>query len=77
MLADGNEPRPANRTKEGGVLDLIALSVSLVVIVSGLFIFNSASKEYRVADYEVPPVAKGLSAMSSTIIPMPRATPTQ
>jgi hypothetical protein len=55
---------------------VIAISVSLVVVAGGLLIFDSASKKYRVADYEMPPVAKGLS-MSSTIIPMPAAAPTR
>jgi hypothetical protein len=49
MAAHRNEPRLA-WTKEGGVFDLIAISVSLGVIIAGLLIVNSASKNYTMTD---------------------------
>jgi hypothetical protein len=49
MVAHRNEPRLA-WTKEGGVFDLIAISVSLGVIVAGLLIVNSASQKYTMTD---------------------------
>ena len=49
MRAHRNAPRLA-WTKEGGAFDLIAISVSLGVIIAGLFIVNSASKKYMMTD---------------------------
>ena len=77
MLAHRNEPRLGNWMREGGVFDLITIVVSLVVIVGGLFIVNSASRHYRMAGYQAPPIAKGLPAMNPTVIPVPDTAPTQ
>ena len=60
MLADRNEPRLA-WTGKGGAFDLIAISVSLGVIVAGLFIVHSASKTYTMTDN------------NATIAPVPAA----
>ena len=62
MLADRHEPRLSTWTKEGGLFDLIAISVALGVIAGGLFIFNSASKNYRMSGYEAPSSANSLPA---------------
>jgi|KBSSwiStaDraftv2_1062776.scaffolds.fasta_scaffold1285354_2 hypothetical protein len=77
MLAHHNEPRFGNWMREGGVFDLITIMVSLVVIVGGLFIVNTASRNYRMAGYEAPPIAKGLPVMNPTVIPVPNTAPTQ
>ena len=77
MLAHRHESRLGNWMREGGVFDLITIMVSLVVIVGGLLIVNSASRNYRMAGYEAPPIAKGLPAMNPTVIPVPNTAPTQ
>ena len=77
MLAHRNESRLGCWMREGGVFDLITIMVSLGVIVGGLLIVNSASRHYRMAGYEAPPIAKGLPAMNPTVIPVPNTAPTR
>jgi len=75
MLANGREHYDWRR--EGGPFDIIAIVVSLLVIIGGLFVVQHASREYTLTSYKAPPVASTLPVLNPTVIPMPDRAPTQ
>ena len=76
MRADGSH-RWSGWRREGGPFDIIAIAVALVVIVGGLVIFHSASREFTTTSLTAPPIATTLPAMNPTMIPQPDKAPTQ
>jgi|EndMetStandDraft_8_1072994.scaffolds.fasta_scaffold688704_3 hypothetical protein len=75
MFAENHHPSGWRR--EGGPLDIIAIAVAIVVIVGGLFIFHSTSREFTTTSLKAPPLATTPPAMNPTMIPRPDSAPTQ
>jgi len=64
MLAN-HKPDP-RWTREGGPFDIIAITMSVIVIVGALFLVNSASMRYRTAGLSV---AGNLPVLAPSAIP--------
>ena len=52
-------------TREGGPFDFLALAIFVTVVISGLFIVNSASRDYRVVGTPLPLKSMALPAFSA------------
>ena len=76
MRADSSH-RVSGWRREGGPFDIIAIAVALVVIVGGMFIFHSTSREFTTTSLTAPPLTTTLPAMNPTMIPQPDKAPTQ
>ena len=63
MLAN-HKPGP-RWTREGGPFDIIAITMSVIVILGALFLVNSASMRYRTAGL---PVAGNLPVLAPSAI---------
>jgi hypothetical protein len=70
MLADNK--RFSAWGREGGPFDIIAITMAVAVICGGFYLFNAASKEYRIA-----PVASTLPIVTPTMVPTPDKAPQQ
>lgn len=62
--------------REGDALTVFAMAVSLIVIVGGLYIFNAASREYRVADSRIV-VSTAPPVLTPSAVPVPGTKPAQ
>ena len=72
MLADHKPDRRWSR--EGGPFDIIAITLSVIVIVGGLYLVNSASMRYRTAGL---PVAADLPVLAPSAMPESAERPRQ
>jgi hypothetical protein len=64
MVADQHPFWLTHWNRNGGPFDILAITVALIVIVGGLFIFHTASQEYRVSALPTPAVINGVPALT-------------
>ena len=76
MLADQHDYWLTHWNRNGGPFDILAIAVALIVIVGGLFIFRSASQEYRVSGLPEATVANNVPALTPAVA-APDAKPRQ
>jgi hypothetical protein len=76
MLADHHDYWLTHWNRNGGPFGILAIAVALIVIVGGLFIFRTASQEYRVSGLPEATVANTVPALTPTA-PTPDSRPKQ
>jgi hypothetical protein len=75
MLSGERDHWISHWNREGGPLDIIAIAVAVIVIVGGVVIFNSASKEYTMANRA--PVTSEVPVLTPSTVPVPNQAPKQ
>jgi hypothetical protein len=76
MLADQRDYWLTHWNRNGGPFDILAIAVALIVIVGGLFIFRTASQEYRVSGLPQATVANNVPVLTPAV-PAPDTKPKQ
>jgi hypothetical protein len=76
MLSGEREHWISHWNREGGPLDIIAITVAAIVIVGGVAIFHKASQEYTVTA-RAPAASDIIPVPAPTIVPLPDRKPQQ
>ena len=75
MIDDHHDMRAA--TEEQRDLTLVAILVGITIVSGGLFVLNSASKNYVTAGYQAPPLPNVAPILTPATVPVPDTAPTQ
>ena len=67
MLADQHEYWLTHWNRNGGPFAILATAVALIVIVGGLFIFRTASQEYRVSGLPQATVSNNVPVLTPAV----------